>query len=126
MANDPIKPGETESGEAAIIEAARANAQVQKLSDGSEIIVVPKGGDVRTVGKPPHDKLPTRLIAQRTFHDGDSFARYVGRYKQAGSQLIADIKTNRVTAVLDYPDETQAAFAANGKTPVGIPSRAHT
>lgn len=111
-----------------IINAARQQADVKTLANGSEIIVTPEGSHVHTLTKPPHAPLPTRLIARRVFHDGDSFARYVARYKQAGSQLIADIDACKVVAILDYPDPDQAAFfepSINGELPEEIPSREH-
>lgn len=110
-----------------IINAARQQADVKTLANGSEIIVTPDGSAVHTLTKPPHPALPTRLVTRRVFHDGDSFARYVARYKQAGSQLIADIEACKVVAVLDYPDEDQAHFQElnKGELPEPIPSREH-
>ena len=110
-----------------IINAARQQADVKTLANGSEVIVTPEGSQVHKLSTPPHAALPTRLVARRVFHDGDSFARYVGRYKQAGSQLIADIDAGKVVAVLDYPDDSQAKFEAleAGELPAPIPSREH-
>lgn len=117
---NPNATNEVES----IITAARQQAEVKTLQNGGEIIVTPAGSVVHTLSKSPHPPLPTRLITRRVFHDGDSFARYVGRYKQDGSQLIADIDNGRVVAVLDYPDDTQAEFSAEA-APGAIPGREH-
>lgn len=117
---DPKNSNEADS----IINAARQQAEVKTLANGSEVVVVPAGSTVQTLSKPPHAPLPTRLSVRRVFHDGDSFARYVGRYKQPGSQLIADIDDAKVVAVIDYPDEVDAEFSAEA-VPVAIPSREH-
>lgn len=111
-----------------IINAARQQADVKKLANGSEVIVTPDGSAVHFLSKPSQSQLPTRLVARRVFHDGDSFSRYVARYKQPGSQLVADIDASKVVAILDYPDEDQAAFfeaEVAGELPEPIPAREH-
>lgn len=117
---DPKNVNEVDS----IINAARQQADVKTLANGSEVVVVPVGSTVQTLSKAPHAPLPTRLIATRVFHDGDSFARYVGRYKQTGSHLVADIDAGKVVAILDYPDEVFAGFTSDAQ-PGAIPSREH-
>lgn len=117
---------DTADGVAAIIEAARETGDVLELKDGRQVIVTTSpGARVHEVAKPVHPPLPTRLVIGRTFHEGDSFGRYVARYKQSGTQLIANLNTAQVVALIDYPDEDQAsgevALAAVG----GIPAREH-
>lgn len=107
-----------------IVLAARQQAEVKTLANGSEVVVTPAGSQVHTLSKSKHVQLDTRLAIHRVFHDGDSFARYVGRYKQPGSQLIADIDEGKVVAILDYPDEGEAEFTAV-PVPTPIPSREH-
>lgn len=124
MSTPATGPNEAES----IINAARQQADLKRLENGSEIIVTPAGSMLHTLTKPPHAPLPTRLVARRVFHDGDSFARYVGRYKQPGSQLIADIDACKVVAILDYPTHEQTAFPEpdlSKELPLPIPSREH-
>jgi uncharacterized protein YfdQ (DUF2303 family) len=108
-----------------IINAARQQAEVKTLANGAEVIVVPAGSTVQTLSKPVNTPLPTRLVIRRVFHDGDSFARYVNRYKQTGSQLIADIDRSKVVAVIDYPDEDDAEVARPDPVPPSIPAREH-
>lgn len=87
----------------ALIEAARTEVKVVKTADGREVAIAPPGFAVHTVSAPVNKPLPERIVATRTFHEGDSFGRYVHAYKGGASQLIADITANKVVALLDYP-----------------------
>lgn len=113
---------DTAEGVAAIIEAARETGAVLELKDGRQVIVTTNAGArVHEVAKPVHPPLPTRLVIARAFHEGDSFGRYVARYKQSGTQLIANVEKSRVDAIIDYPDENEAV----GGDASGVPGREH-
>jgi uncharacterized protein YfdQ (DUF2303 family) len=88
----------------AVIAAARTDVKVVKAADGREVAIAPPGFAVHTVSAPPNKPLPDRIVATRTFHEGDSFGHYVNRYKGPATQLIADITANKVVALLDYPE----------------------
>lgn len=101
----------------AVIAAARTEVKVVTAKDGREVAIAPPGFAVHAVSTPPNKPLPERIVATRTFHEGDSFGEYVNRYKSPATQLIADITANRVVALLDYPEP-----GATGT----VPAREHT
>lgn len=112
----------TAGGVPAIIAAARAGQalQVFKTVDGKEVTLVPEGFNVETISEPVNDDLPRRMKARRTFHEGESFGLYVQKYKTPGSQLIANIDANSLTAIIDYPDRAEVDNPDDG-----IPNREH-
>jgi uncharacterized protein YfdQ (DUF2303 family) len=112
------------SGVAAIIEAARTSGAILTSSTGREAVLAPDGFKLLDLYTPPEKELPTRLIAVRTFHDGDSFARYVAHYKQDGSQLIADIERSRLRAIIDYPSKDELNMPSD-EEPSKISGREH-
>lgn len=83
-----------------IIEAARAQIEVKTLADGTQVAAVPQGFSIQTLTK--HLPVASRIVANKSFHDGDSLARYVQRYKDADSLLIASITASKVVTLLDY------------------------
>lgn len=87
-----------------VIEAARTCVPIFLASNGQQVAIAPPGFVKHVVSDPPNKPLPTRIVATRTFHEGDSFGRYVALYKGAATQLIADITANKVVALLDYPE----------------------
>ncbi len=113
---------DTNEGVSAIIAAARAGQALQVFATegGHEVALVPDGFSIKTLSEPVNDDLPRRMKAKRTFHEGDSFGRYVHDYKTSGSQLIADVGAGSLTAILDYPDT-----AAVDNPEDGIPNREH-
>jgi len=111
-----------EGGVSAIIAAARAGQalQVFDTDDGKQVALVPDGFSVKTLSEPVNADLPTRMKARRTFHEGESFGLYVKQYRTAGSQLIANVEGNSLTALIDYPDPSEAV-----NPDAGIPNREH-
>lgn len=109
-------------GVPAIIAAARAGQtlQVFKTAEGDEVALVPDGFSIETVSQKVNGDLPKRMKARREFHEGESFGRYVHAYKTAGSQLVANVEGNSLTALLDYPDRAEVDNAGDG-----IPNREH-
>lgn len=106
-------------GVPAIIEAARTGmvTPVITTQDGKQVVVVPEGFEVKTIATPVNGALPTRIVAKREFAEGESFGLYVHKYKEGGSQLIADLANNTLTALLDYPEPDPAGE---------VPNREHT
>ena len=97
-----------------LINALREGAPVHKLSDGREVILSPNGFSVKdlTEVKP----IPSRIQANRAFHDGDSLARYAKKYKTPDSLLVADITHPVIWVLLDYHGEnTPAAVDHNAQ-----------
>lgn len=87
----------------AIIEAARVPLNVHTLADGRQIALLPQNFKAEVVSKTtPLLPIPERIVANRAFHDGDSFARYIVRHKTADSLLLADVRNGKVVALLDY------------------------
>lgn len=97
---------------AAVIEAARVQPPTTVTPDGKIYVVAPPGFMAHKLYQPPLEPLPTRIVAAQTFKDGDSLSRYVVRYKDTGSLLLADIGKSLVKVTLDYPDD-------EGDAPVG-------
>lgn len=87
-----------------LINALRATNVPAELKDGREVILAPEGYTPHI--QPVAPSLPERVIARRSFVDGDSLAAYVRRYANSDSLLIADIKGPRVTVALDYHPAT--------------------
>lgn len=83
-----------------LINALRAQNTPVKLRDGREVVLVPEG--YTTFEAPPAPPVPDRIIAARLFHDGDSLAAYVKRFREPSSLLIADLEATAVTVALDY------------------------
>lgn len=91
---------ETNNNAEAIIEAARQQIEVKTLADGTQIAAVPREFTIQTLTK--HLPIPGRIVAAKSFHDGDSLARYAQRYKGADSLLVASIAASKVAVLLDY------------------------
>lgn len=85
-----------------LLDAIRANAAPTRLRDGREVILVPQGYNVKEVAVAP---IADRVIAKRRFHDGNSLAAYVNRFKAPETILVADINQRAVSVALDYHGE---------------------
>ncbi len=83
-----------------LIDALRIVPPVSKLKDGREVLLVPDGYKAEFMPVAP--PLPERVIARRAFHDGDSLAAYVNRFKGPESLLIADVDARTISVALDY------------------------
>lgn len=99
-----------------VIEAARTKVEVFTAKDGREMAIAPAGFGLHVVSTPPNKPLPDRIVATRTFHEGESFGLYVNKYKGPASQLVADLGATRVTCLLDYPSPNAAG---------AVPAREH-
>ena len=87
----------------AIAELAREGVRMETLEDGREVAIVPK--DFKTMVLGGREDLPkpfTRIKARRTFHEAESFGRYVLRYKTSDSLMLADIDKGKIAGVIDY------------------------
>lgn len=84
----------------AVIAAAREALEVVQLEDGRQIVVKPEGFEVEDLTA--YQPTPPRIVEARAFHNGDSLARYVSRYKSADTLLVADIERRKIRALIDY------------------------
>jgi uncharacterized protein YfdQ (DUF2303 family) len=72
-------------------------------SQGREFVALPDGYKLEEMPlKPDTPPIAGRIIAARSFADGDSLVAYVKRYADKHSILLADIKSGNVTVLLDY------------------------
>lgn len=85
-----------------LIDAIRSNAAPTRLRDGREVILVPDGYHVKEVAVGP---VADRVIAKRQFHDGNSLAAYVNRFKTPDTILVADINSRCISVAIDYHGE---------------------
>jgi hypothetical protein len=91
-----------------------------KLQDGREFIVSPDGYGLTDVSV---RAVPDRIIARRSFADGDSLAAYVRRFADSSSLLVADIgqpnmgSGPKIAVALDY--HPSATNVASSPPPVG-------
>lgn len=80
-------------------EAAVANQSIRKTEDGREFILLPTGAiqwlTHRVEGA-------SAIKGERSFHEGDSLAEYVKRFKDSSTIMRADINTGVVLVNLDY------------------------
>lgn len=91
-----------ENNISAAIEAGKGLSEPRPaaLPDGSVGFIIPEGFSIEKVA--PIDPLLTRIKAAPRFDDIDSFVEYVSRFKSADTVTFADIKANRLTAIIDY------------------------
>lgn len=82
-----------------LLDAIRANAAPTRLRGGREVILVPDGYSVKEVDVSP---VADRVIAKRGFHDGNSLAAYVNRFRTLNTILIADLNKRTVSVSIDY------------------------
>lgn len=73
---------------------------IQQAPSGEHFIVLPNGSIQSLAGMMP----PTRIRAEVSMTDADSFSDYVNRYKNANTTIFAAIEEGgaRLTAVIDY------------------------
>lgn len=70
------------------------------LPDGGFGFIVPDGFKLEKV--PPLLAPLTGIKATPRMDDAESFVNYINRYKTVASVIFADLKTNLMTAVIDY------------------------
>lgn len=105
---DPVVLNTDEIGEGgdevrAIAALAREGVRVETLQDKREIAVVPS--DFKAVPLSGREDLPepySRIKARRTFHEAESWGRYVSRYRNEASLMLADIDKGKIAGVIDY------------------------
>lgn len=88
-----------------LINALRAVNTPVKLKDGREVILVPDGYEPHV--QPVAPPIAERIIAARLFHDGNSLAAYVNRFRQPSTTMIADIAATAITVAIDYHDHNR-------------------
>lgn len=86
----------------AAVEAGKRQIEVHTLADGRQVIVAPQDFRVHPFGHEGLAPIRDRIVAELTFHDGDSLARYAARYKSADTLLIGDINCSTITVKIDY------------------------
>lgn len=89
-------------GISAAIEAGKGLAEPRPtpMPDGGIGFIIPDGFKLERVA--PIDPVLTRIKAAPRFDDIDSFVEYVNRFKTTDTVMFADIKANRLTAIIDY------------------------
>lgn len=86
-----------------LVERINTPFELRKLDDGTQLALVPHGSRVETVTRHPQPKPADPWIREsRAFHESDSLARYVAKYKQADSFLVANLTARRISCTIDY------------------------
>lgn len=94
-------------------EAERLKSDIKKTEDGREFLV----GQLGTITwLTARREEPLYISAERNFHDGDSFARYVNSFKTGNTILIASLGNKRVKAFIDYHGKDEPAHVHHGAT----------
>jgi uncharacterized protein YfdQ (DUF2303 family) len=96
---DPTAPSALDI--AALLAAGKALGEVHSADGRYPFIVVPEGYELLRVPERPSVR-PEELRAAPTFHDATSFIAYVKRFKDADTQVFADLDKSLVVAVIDY------------------------
>lgn len=87
------------------IRAARLSAPLIDGDHGVRYAFVPDGFSLREITHP--DNVPPDIRQAVTLDDAESLIRYVNRFSDNRSVLVADIDAARVTAILDYHGDNQ-------------------
>jgi uncharacterized protein YfdQ (DUF2303 family) len=105
----------TEAGTIVALAAKASGAHVVKTGDNREFLIVPSGFTDKEVSDAYGLKLAKpRYIKQTvTIETADSLVDYVNRFKGSDSMLFAEISGNRIVALLDYHNTTEAAHVAH-------------
>lgn len=92
------------------------------LPNGGLGFIVPAGYDIKKIDA--LDTPLTRIRATPRMDDAESFVAYVNRFKTDATIIFADLKTNLMTAVIDYHHEsTSASASSEGPGPKDTPGR---
>ena len=92
---------------AAIIESATRAAEPHALDDDGRFfsIVVPQGGEATVIDLEHESEsfraTPRRKTGTYTVHDAESFNAYVAKHGDQDTEVWADVKAARITAVLN-------------------------
>jgi hypothetical protein len=84
-----------------LLAALRTDTKTVRDENGDERLIVPEGYQIVDIDQ---WKPPPHIIATRTFHDGNSLAAYVNKFKYAGSLLIGDVDAPSLSVMIDYHD----------------------
>jgi uncharacterized protein YfdQ (DUF2303 family) len=88
----------------AVIDIAAAAVGPQEVEPGKTYTVaVPAGGSVRIVDRDldQYRARPRRIRGTAFVHDADSFIAYLGKHSVAETEVYADVRAQRVTAVIN-------------------------
>lgn len=105
----------TEAGAIAALAAKASGAHVVKAGDNREYLVHPKD----TVATEVSDAYGLKLAKPRyirqtvTIETADSLVDYVNRFKGADTMLFAEIAANRIVALVDYHNSSEAAHVSH-------------
>ncbi|MER9217897.1 YfdQ family protein [Mesorhizobium sp. M0644] len=88
--------------------------------DGGTAYIVPDGFSLEKL--PPLLPPLTGIKATPRMDDAESFVNYINRYKTGASVIFADLKTNLMTAIIDYHNGSTSNQAPEaGKDTLGKP-----
>lgn len=92
---------------------AQREPRIITAPDNATYLLAPHGYGVQNI-TPPHRRavfLPDQIEQTLAVQNADSLIVYVERYKSDESMLFADIRTDRIMAVLDYHDPVTGGHA---------------
>lgn len=95
----PLAPAQTEY-EAAFNAGLNSATTVMTPEGGETMVKLAEGQTIESIQHLL--AAPTRIKAENTFEDVDSFLRYVDSFRTPSTQIMAFRKSLRVSAILDY------------------------